>query len=373
MNVLLLEPFFTGSHAAWAQGYARHSRHAVRLSTLRGKYWKWRMEGGALALAHQFLQQPPSVDLILASDMLDLSTFLALTRQKTASLPSVLYFHENQLTYPWSPWDGDPAQGRDLHYAFINYRSALVADALWFNSRYHQEAFFAALPDFLRRFPDQRGLAQLTQLRAKSQVMPLGLDLQALAAHRPASTAPGSSPLILWNHRWEYDKGPEAFFHALFALAEEGQPFRLAVLGQGYRRSPAIFDQARTVLRDRIVHWGYVPDRAAYAAWLWRADLLPVTAQHDFFGASVVEAIHCHTWPLLPQRLAYPEHIPAPQRDAVFYPTEAELLPRLRQLLQQGWPDPQSLHATTAGYDWSRMAPRYDQALAALRPPTVYP
>ncbi|MFA6687806.1 MAG: DUF3524 domain-containing protein, partial [Desulfuromonas sp.] len=55
MNIALLEPFMTGSHAAWAQGYAAHSQHKVEIFNLEGKHWKWRMHGGAVTLARQFL------------------------------------------------------------------------------------------------------------------------------------------------------------------------------------------------------------------------------------------------------------------------------------------------------------------------------
>ena len=91
-------------------------------------------------------------DLLLVSDMLDLTTFLALTRKRTATIPTALYFHENQLSYPWSPNGTNPAQQR-AHYAFINYTSALAADAVLFNSGYHLEVFNDQLPDFLKGFP----------------------------------------------------------------------------------------------------------------------------------------------------------------------------------------------------------------------------
>ncbi len=109
MNILLVEPFFEGSHAAWAEGYQRHSRHRVELLTLTGRFWKWRMHGGAVTLAQRFLESDFCPDRILASDMCDLGTFLALTRERTARLPTAVYFHENQLSYPWSPDDPDPA------------------------------------------------------------------------------------------------------------------------------------------------------------------------------------------------------------------------------------------------------------------------
>ena len=144
MKILLIEPYFTGSHAAWAKGYAQHSQHHIDILSLPGRFWKWRMHGGAVTLARKFLQSDLAPDLILTTDMLDMTTFLALTRHRTANIPTATYFHENQLTYPWSPTDRDIAQKRDKHYGFINYVSALTADAVLFNSQYHLRIAFWA-------------------------------------------------------------------------------------------------------------------------------------------------------------------------------------------------------------------------------------
>ena len=82
MRILLLEPFHSGSHQQWAESYQQHSQHEVQLLTLPGKFWKWRMAGGAVELANQFLNLDFRPDLILATDMLDLPTFLSLSRKR---------------------------------------------------------------------------------------------------------------------------------------------------------------------------------------------------------------------------------------------------------------------------------------------------
>jgi glycosyltransferase involved in cell wall biosynthesis len=367
MKICLIEPFHTGSHAAWAEEFARFSRHEVQLLTLSGRHWKWRMHGGAVTLARQFLAGTFKPDLLLVTDMLDLTTFLALTREKSAGLPVALYCHENQLTYPWSPQDADPVRQRDAHYAFINYTSALAADAVFFNSGYHRDAFTRQLPEFLKGFPDQNELGNLPLLNAKSAVLPLGLDLRRLDRYRPDQPkGPADPPLVLWNHRWEYDKNPEEFFQALFQLQEEGFPFQVAVLGQSYHHSPPVFAAARERLGERIVQFGYAKDFADYARWLWRADLLPVTSTHDFFGASVVQAIYCHCTPLLPRRLAYPEHLPTAACEDLLYADFADLLGRLRELLSRPARTTGKLREHVARYDWEEMVGRYDDLLAEL-------
>lgn len=367
MQILLLEPFFGGSHRQWAEGFRKHSRHQVHILGLPGRHWKWRMYGGAVSLARQFLESNVQPDLILASDMLDLPTFLSLSRKKSAGLPVAVYFHENQITYPWSPTDADPKLQRNNQYGFINYTSALVADRIYFNSRYHRRSFLDALPEFLRQFPDHREAELIESIAAKSEVLPLGMDLESLLDHASLPD-PVDSPVILWNHRWEYDKNPELFFQTLFQLHERGMDFKLVVLGESFKHSPKIFQTAGEKLSDRLLHFGYARSRAAYAAWLRYADLLPVTSNQDFFGGSTVEAIYANCYPLLPDRLAFPEHIPDPAGPRHLYGNNADLLPRLLDIL----PKIKSLNRNTsyrdfvAHYDWRILADDYDQRFEKL-------
>jgi glycosyltransferase involved in cell wall biosynthesis len=367
MNVWLVEPYYTGSHKAWADGCQTHSRHAVRLLTLPGRFWKWRMQGGAITLARraQALEEQP--DLILASDMLNLPVFLTLCAPSRGAdcpsaaregVPVALYFHENQLTYPLQP-----GEKRDLHYAFINFVSALRADALFFNSLYHQEAFFDELPRLLKHFPDYNELWAVGALRAKSQILPLGLDLASLDAYHPDLPA-AARPLLLWNHRWEYDKDPQTFFRAVHTLADEGLDFGLILLGESFRNQPHEFLEARQRFPGRVIHFGYAESPGTYASLLWQADVVVSTALHEFFGAAIVEACYCGCFPILPRRLSYPELIPAAHHDACLYDDFDGLLARLRRAIAcPGEVRTFSLRQHVARFDWQQMAPRYDQLL----------
>ncbi|MBD3179138.1 MAG: DUF3524 domain-containing protein [Candidatus Latescibacteria bacterium] len=364
MDVLIVEPFFTGSHARWAEGYAAASSHDISLLTLPGRHWKWRMHGGAVALAGMFRNEGYKPDLILATDMLDLTTFLSLIGDKGSVTPTAVYFHENQLSYPWPEEDPDIKEGRDAHYGFINYSSALAAGTVLFNSSYHLSSFLSHLEPFLAGFPDYKLTGTVSVIRNKSGVLNLGLDLRGLDRCRD-KPEPGSSPLILWNHRWEYDKNPEEFFRALFILAEEGRDFRVAVLGESFNNLPPVFDEARERLVGRLVHFGYVPDRRKYAAWLRRADILPVTSRHDFFGAGVAEAIYCDCCPVLPDRLAYPEHIPESRRKEFLYSGFDGLLTMMRGRIDRIEETRKIITSDfVAHYDWKRIAPVYDKVLA---------
>jgi glycosyltransferase involved in cell wall biosynthesis len=376
MEIILVEPYNTGSHAEWGLGYARHSAHVVRTLSLSGSHWKWRMHGGAVTLARKFQESGHAPDLILATDMLDLAAFLSLTRAKTSRVPAAVYFHENQLTYAWSPADRDPRENRDEHYGFINFTSALVSDRVFFNSHYHMEAFLSELPRFLAKFPDHQELGAVEGIGDKASVLPLGFEfarLDPLTLKDPSDdkTEPGRRPLVLWNHRWEYDKNPEDFFRALRVLAARGLDFDVALLGESFDAIPACFAEAEAELGDRIVQFGYVEDRAEYARWLRRADLLPVTSNQEFFGASVIEAVFCGCFPILPNRLAYPELFPPELRSACFYRDFDDLVQRLAAAITQiDRVRKISFRSVAERFDWRRVAPMYDASFAdiGLRP-----
>ena len=385
MNILMLEPYFAGSHRAWIEGYTKKSRHTVDKLTLPGRYWKWRMHGGAVTLAREFNANINGggalPDLIIASDMLDLTVFLALTRQHTSPVPTAVYFHENQFTYPWSPGDRDVAAGRDTHFGFINISTALAADKVYFNSRYHMESFLTAAAGYLEGLPEPSEKETADVIRAKSSVLHLGLDLAGICREGEEEDKTGP-PLILWNHRWEYDKNPAEFFEALYVLDERGRDFRVAILGENFKRSPEIFNEAREKLGDKVVHYGFAEDFASYARWLRRTDILPVTSIHDFFGASVVEAVFAGAWPILPNRLAYPEHFgpehfgtehfPEEVLAKIFYDDFDGLVERLEDAvtsidkLRADKVRRESLRCHVEKYDWQTAGPLYDEEFASL-------
>jgi glycosyltransferase involved in cell wall biosynthesis len=124
---------------------------------------------------------------------------------------------------------------------------------------------------------------------------------------------------------------------------------------------------ARQRLAGRVLHWGHVADRQAYAAWLWQSDVVVSTARQEFFGVAVAEAICCGCQPVLPHRLAYPELVPAEHHDALLYRDFDGLVARLRAALLA--PDPRlaaALRVRMVALDWSVLAPRYDAALTGM-------
>jgi glycosyltransferase involved in cell wall biosynthesis len=356
MKIALIEPFFSGSHRAWASELKKYSTHDVDIYSLPGRFWKWRMHGGAITLAKMFNEANVKYDLILVSDMLDLTTFISLLRDKVAGIPFVMYFHENQLAYPWSPNDQDPEIGRDLHYSFINYSSALCADRIMFNSNYNKDSFLGGLETFLLKFPDFQELENIEHLKSKSQVLELGFDIPHFKKNKVTSDS--NTPMILWNHRWEYDKNPESFFEVLERLKKDGVSFELCLLGGKGKTYPEVFNSALNIFKDEIIHVGYCESFSEYANWLWRAKVIPVTSNQDFFGRSIIEAIYCENYPLLPKRLAYPELI---NGEEYYYENDDELFEKLKLYLQTPMKfSSEKLKIEIVKYDWTILIKKYD-------------
>jgi glycosyltransferase involved in cell wall biosynthesis len=218
----------------------------------------------------------------------------------------------------------------------------------------------------LKHFPDFNELWMVDALRQKSEVLPLGLDLVSLQRCRLAEPTAGR-PLILWNHRWEYDKDPETFFRAIYKLADEGLDFGLLLLGRSFRNEPEEFLAAREWLSDRILHFGFARDRSVYGRRLWEADIVVSTALHDFFGAAVAEACYCGCFPILPRDLAYVELLPVDHHERCLYDDFEGLLENLRNAIAAvDTIRSFSLTDEMSRFDWRRMAPIYDERLEKL-------
>lgn len=362
-RIWLLNPYHTGSHRTWAEGYAAASRHEIHILSMAGQFWKWRMQGGPIELVEQarrLLREGAPPDVILATSMVNLPAFLGLLHREVGPTPTALYMHENQLTYP-----PPPGAKRDLTYGMIQHLSMLAADRVFFNSAYHREAWFDELPRLLKHFPDYTHLETVEAARGKSSVLPVGCNLEKYGQETRKHVDQETGPVILWNQRWEYDKDPGTMLRALYALAEEGRAFRVALAGESFRVQPAEFEEARARLGTRLTHYGYAESEAEYARLLWQADIVLSTAIHEFFGVSIVEAIYCGCLPVLPNRLSYPELLPAEAHERCLYRDFDELLERLRAALADPVAPP-ALRAHVARFDWAHVGPRYDALIEEL-------
>lgn len=354
IDIALIEPYYGGSHKIWADGYHNGSSHDINLVTMPAQFWKWRMQGGAISIARLLTSKP---DVILASSMIDLSIFRALTYRSLGNVPIATYFHENQLSYPQNQ-----RQHHGWRYGFINYVSALVADKNFFNSEFHMNDFMEQIPRLLKHFADYNELQTIDDIRAKSSVLPVGMDLHRLDSYESHKSS-NDPPLILWNHRWEDDKNPQEFIDSMVDLHIAGYDFSVAITGENFQQDPTLFTQAREKLGNKLIQLGYMESFEDYAKLLWQADYVVSTAYQEFFGISICEAIYCNCIPILPNRLNYPNLLTDDAKSTCMY-KDGKLTTLLKHHLDGTIDvDKSTLKQKIAQYDWTIVTPQYDNAL----------
>lgn len=372
-QVLFLEPWDDGSHRAFREGLLACSHHRYTVLSLPGRFWKWRMRAAAAWFADRLNEQRPPADLILTTGFLNVADLRGLLRPPLDRLPVVLYMHENQLTYPLSP-----QEEFDFHFGFTNIISCLAADRVVFNSEWHRSLFLDAIPAFLNRMPEAVPKDVPARIRARSEVVPVGIERAPLPAkhfpqYRGGPCEPeigprwprGERPLLLWNHRWEFDKRPEMFARALGALLDRGLDFDVALLGDPAGQE-AVFAPVAERLGPRCRAFAWIPERRTYEAWLAAADIVVSCAAQEYFGISVAEAIHAGAYAVLPRGQVYPSLYGPGCRGRHFYDDQAGLEDLLAELIRGG------TCGHVCGLDqvadrctWAVVGPRFDALLSA--------
>ncbi|TWT54505.1 Glycosyl transferases group 1 [Rubripirellula amarantea] len=311
-RVLAIDPFHGGSHLAFLEGVVGSSRHAWTVIADKPVHWKWRMRASALKLA-QLAQDEVNArgkpELIFCTDMLDVPAWLGMMRKTDLSdVPVVIYFHENQWTYPTS------LRSRvDFHFGYTNLMSAFAADHCVFNSAYHRDDFLNASKKFVASMPDSHEAHPWKMLNDKCCVIYPGFDVGSSAPIRSADFS-ANSIVLGWVSRWESDKRPDEFLRLCRMLDERGIDFQLVLLGPQPNEQLTESLELRRNFANRIIHDGYARTRQEYLTWLSRIDIVVSTADHEFFGIAICEAIASGAIPVVPDRLSYLELVPKSQR-----------------------------------------------------------
>ncbi len=305
-RILLLSAYDAGSHQRWReQLVASQPDFDWTVLALPPRFFRWRIRGNPLT----WLYQPElknHYDLLIATSMVDLASMRGL-HPHLSRIPNLLYMHENQFAYPDSGQQHSSAEPK-----MVNLYSAIAADRVLFNSEWNRDSFLNGARRFLDQMPDGLPDGLIDSLNEKSGVLPVPIEDRL---YSPDTRAPGlESPHLLWNHRWEYDKGPDRLLALLNRLDEQALDFRLSVVGEQFRQSPSAFDEIRQRHGQRIAHWGFLSDRQDYDELLRQADVVISTALHDYQGLSVLEGMASGCLALAPDRLAYPEYVPLEQR-----------------------------------------------------------
>ncbi|MDP2183283.1 MAG: DUF3524 domain-containing protein [Actinomycetota bacterium] len=363
MRILALEPYYGGSHRAVLDGLVARTCAEWTLLTLPARKWKWRMRGSAITMAEEIRRRSAAGegwDVVFASTFVNLAELYGLAGKALAGVPSIVYFHENQLVYPnrhTAEWD--------FQFPLTNITSALAADLCVFNTGFTRRTFLDEITPFLKQFPDHHPEGVAERIAAKSEVIappfdPAPFD-SVLGSEGVAAAVRGQRPRIVWPHRWEHDKDPDTFFRAVTRLAAEGLDFEVAVAGQPFRETAEEVRAAADALGDRLVHVGEPAGREVYAGLLAGSDIAVSTADNEFFGLAMIEACYAGCAPVVPDRLAYVELYPVECR----YRDENGLVALLRSHITHR-PAPGQGRALAEEYTFLRLVGEYERTFAEV-------
>lgn len=372
MHILLLSAYDADSHRRWHQGLRAHfPEYHWTVLTLPPRYFSWRIRGNSLSWSfeqREVLQR--HYDLIIATSMTDLSALRGMV-PNLATIPTVVYFHENQFAYPSNHLHANDRQ-RSVEPQMLNLYTALCGDVVVFNTGFNRRTFLDGVAELLRKLPDHVPKGVVEQLRERSIVLPVPLED---ACFIPPVCTPAEEALLwpaaadrrplrlLWAARWEFDKGPELLLAILQELQRRQVDFQLCLLGQGFRQSPPQFGEIQTAFAGQLVQFGHEPDVLRYRQWLVTADMVLSTALHEFQGLAVLEAMAAGCVPVLPRRLSYPELADDPY---LYDVSSDSLAVQAQQAAERILALQQSPGVNVRGWSWAELQARYRQLITGL-------
>lgn len=311
-RVLLLSAYDAESHQCWRRSLEQILEADITTLALPARFFSWRVRGNPLTWwlsERETLARP--WDAIIATSMVDIATLKGLV-PSLAATPTLVYFHENQFDYPVT----DRAHS-SVEPKITSVYTALAADRALFNSQYNRETFLRGVRQLLRKMPDGVSGDVAGLIESKSAVLPVPIAdewFELAKARRQKQVVTKSDECapkqILWNHRWEYDKGPDLLLAIVKLVVAQFPPgsFQWHIVGQQFRQVPKAFAEIKTLLEraNMLGAWGYQA-KGDYCRLLGASDIVLSTALHDFQGLSVCEAVAAGCVPALPVRVAYPE------------------------------------------------------------------
>jgi glycosyltransferase involved in cell wall biosynthesis len=312
-KVLLLSPYDAMSHRYWREGLvAEFPEHQFTVVTLPARYFSWRFRGNSLTMAHDERLQA-DYDLLIATSMTDLSALIGMC-PSLAAVPSILYFHENQFAYPDNPDNRKTAKNKDLEAAsqrtvelqMTSIYSAIAANQLVFNSAYNRNTFLEGVDALLAKMPDHVPDGICSSLERKSLIVPVPLGEECYKAKRRSGKFS-----ILWNHRWEFDKGLDELKQIVLGLLDRDVDFVFHLAGQRFKSIHLVMAEVKGLLKDhnRLGNMEFIESRQKYLALLADSHCILSTSRHEFQGLAVQEAIASGCIPIVPDRLVYPEYV----------------------------------------------------------------
>ena len=302
MEVVLLSGYHARSHDAWCQRleamFPGWQWHRFELAP---RHFSWRVRGSSLAFSRCVPWSDLKPDVLIATSMTDVASLRGMVPE-LRSVPVILYVHENQFAYP----NQSVPKGL-VDWQLTSIYSALASDAVVFNSEFNRKTFFEGAIRLFKRLPDYAPLDCLKDLETRSSVIPVPLEDKRDVESARVDALSENPCDIVWNHRWEFDKGPDRLKQIVDVLQQKQIEFRLHVVGEQFRQSPPVFDDIyQQLTAEQRGEWGFLSEDD-YLALLSRSHCVLSTAIHDFQGLSVLTGAVYGCKPIVPNRLAYPE------------------------------------------------------------------
>jgi len=359
---LILSAYDAGSHRYWRKGIeARLNEFDWTVLTLPARYFNWRIRGNPISFIEQFSSElSREYDFVIATSMVDLATLRGLV-PSVANTPSLIYFHENQFEYPQSD-----KQNKSIEPQMVNLYSALAADQLVFNSEFNRSSFFQGCDELMAKLPDYTFKDLSKRLYNKSSVIPVPISdgLFSIPVHHPEKNSPIK---LIWNHRWEYDKGPDRLWCFLKELELRGTAFEISIVGERFRTIPSEFERIKKYFTDQIKYFGYIENVDDYWQLLSCSDVVLSTAIHEFQGVAVMEAVAAGCLPLVPNRLSYRELIGEQYRyESIVNSPEKEAVAAVDTLLKVIDKGNDKLREQFEQYSWSSLTGLYQKVINQL-------
>jgi len=251
-------------------------------------------------------------DFLLATSMTDLSSLRGLVPQ-LSRVPTIVYFHENQFAYPSNKQQEESRKTINIEPLLVPIYTALCADKIVFNTIFNKSTFIEGAMNLFNILPDKFPSSIIEKLES-AVVVPV--PIEALQT-QTMTTIPSELLEVVWNHRWEFDKGPELLLAIVELAIKQSSPIRFHIVGEKFRQRPPAFDQIESLLSKHTNSlaieagaYGYIEEEREYYDLLARCDVILSTAMHDFQGLALQEACLAGCTPLAPNDLAYPEYLP---------------------------------------------------------------
>jgi glycosyltransferase involved in cell wall biosynthesis len=293
------------------------------------------MQGAHFNLAKkvQPILDREDIDFIWTGSLVDVCALKGLLKDPPRF---ITFFHEHQLAYPLKRDDQSEAILRDHILPGIHASQIMASDVVLFSSAFNRQSLKEGIERFFSTRPEK---SKFKLDEYKTSICPLPFSGE-FSRKTPFKERPRR---ILWNHRWEYDKGPEEFIEIVHSMGSKGVEFELDLLGHARGE---VFNSLKGFASEcsnfRLSSFGGPSEVDEYRARLGLCRVLPVTSLHDFYGLSVREAILSGVIPLLPNRMVYPECIPRDLHKDLLYESSTELVEKTMRILEDGLTDEKS-------------------------------